>query len=74
MDEFTLGPGEPPNTVFYVTAQEFAAFRDELSVLAEPAATSAPAVRHEDVADLAVVRFLDAHVLARTSPDAIARA
>lgn len=73
VDEFTLGPGEPANTVFYVTAEEFAAYRDDLATLAETAGDAVPTVRHDDVADLAVVRFVDAHVLSRISTDVIAR-
>lgn len=73
VDEFTVGQGDPPNTVFYVTAEDFAAYRDDLASLAETAGGSLPKVRHDDVADLAVVRFLDAHVLGRISADVVAR-
>lgn len=73
IDEFALEPGEPANTVFYVTAEEFAAYRDDLASLAETAGAALPTVRHDDVADLAVVRFLDTRVLSRISADVVAR-
>lgn len=71
-ETFTLGAGEPPNTVFYVTAEEYAAYRDDLAALAGPASDSVPSVRHDDVAELAVIRFVDERVLRHVSPDAVA--
>jgi hypothetical protein len=73
-DTFVLTPGEPPNTVLYVTTEEFLTYRDELAVLAESACEAVPAVRHDDIAHLNVVRFLDEQVLRDVSGDVVARA
>jgi len=71
-DTFTLDAGGPANTVFYVTAEEYAAYRDDLAALAESASDSVPSVRHDDVTGLAVIRFVDERVLPHVSPDAVA--
>jgi hypothetical protein len=65
--------GERETVLLFVTAGEFASYRDELAVLTKSAATSNPTVRHDDIADLAVIRFLDERALEHVSPTAVAR-